>query len=54
MSVQTDLVRSMGSEHRPALAKSRHGILTPPGISRSRPHCVIPRARGCDWTEVSW
>jgi len=37
---------SLGGRHRPVLVRDRHGILTPPRISPSRPHCVIPLFTG--------
>lgn|GEM_PF-7038634 len=41
-----------GQRHKPRLASPRHGNFTPPRIAPSRPHCVIPLARGCGWTDV--
>ena len=34
------------------LLTSSTGVSPQLWFSQSRPHCVIPRARGCDWTGV--
>jgi len=44
--------KASGQLHKLRLASPHHGNFTPARFSAGRPHCVIPLARGCGWTNV--